>query len=574
MYSKIAPSGYYAKSDAAVMFQASEVFLATVDKDTIETEVDLMLENAFGDSKKRIIDFTPLHFTAMAAPHAKSKLSIEQRKGLVVLLNRWLIYQNRCKHKVEVIGYRVDPSLTVGEVAVETFNNKLNTIGMPLPSPMISLTSTDIREQFSFYMTGLRQLFKTVDAIVLRIGLYCDNLLYRIHHGAVAPSTLSQFEKTLLVHMDKNSKYAMFRGKIRPLRSSEISSDPTIASVIADVQSHVQEGPKTKFIGLLSNGRPEDLVYYVGPYAPTLMSATGFITHLGAFDMINLKISDSIPWTQDDQVRGIQEVMGTISGSVAQVPIYEYSPSSRKPEPTQRDVLKNPPLAVREFRCWNDSDRVLIMMDLPEIQFEWDALANEGHGGLKYYYFNRWHGRNLPVGSPEAVLIDRAISSFKPGVDSAKNMSEVGAPLTGLLQLDTFKWADLSELKAAGKIVEIYDDTNRAAAQQVVMTRRVKDGKFDQEPVPIDSYLRASMTHAILPAFSEYWIPPVEELLRENTAIEDYLARAMELSTIDRKRSAIPIRMSYNEWRLKTLLGVRELPRDVTQLSKLWCQRS
>jgi len=173
--------------------------------------------------------------------------------------------------------------------------------------------------------------------------------------------------------------------------------------------------------------------------------------------------------------------------------------------------------------------------DSPSVLLSWDDAA-----GLENAFFSAFRQRVVKdISGPLELLIEANMCANPKGVLS-------NAPITGDLSIDKISYADVTALTATGRLFEAKTDL------KIYHMRR---GRFSVSKVNLETLLSQKGNWYAKPAFSEYYRPTLRELLVENPRFEGWIMQKLQISVRDQEESRMAVRISFNHYRITTLLG-------------------
>lgn len=579
MYRKVSPLAYYAISPAEILeIAVTAVNTGRYSQDQISEALKEMMESAFERAAVTIDSVSAMQLAHMALPGEKFKdpqngALMPLRRALTLITAMYLKFSGRCEVVPQMLRYRSDPSCTIDELALLSLNTGLETVGIALPKEK-AITQASLR-QIMLYQIG-----QYADHLALRerriqiIRDAVNGIAYQLKEGLVGANTLTQKQRTLMCHVmskrygltakqhaeEKNNPSLVHTVDLDPVARG---LDPIVQELMATLDPHVEEGPKRKYFGFMTNGTLEDLILYYGPYAPLLQANVAYVTPMAGFSTLGCELLDKLKWDQLAHIKSVTRAMGSIEIEMT------AQPASRNPAgetPPVDTLTENPKLSLRMDVGPAGTARIPAVLDDPEIIWQY-VTATNGVGkrsAIRLSYDSKWRRRMIPqLTNYRELLLDRAFSTQK--VVTGGVTTDVGATPTvsGMLTLDKVKFVDLTVLESQGRLVPLNSN---------VQVTFVRQGTVRSEVVSMAPYFESRGNQVIRPAFSDFYRYGIEDL---DAPQENYVSRVTQrlgLSVMERQANEASIRAAVNLYVLKNLLCVSISPQDEMFARKHYAQ--
>lgn len=429
---------------------------------------------------------------------------------------------DRLAYTIPTLTYRYLPYVTIDEAATLMLSEYLPVVKLPPSNTLMTLNT--LKSFLRIYMMHLGKLLGYRKVIVMNFRRYYNHIMWLIEQKA----PLSQEQKTFFLNVslfmhNKVSQYIDAPWDSAPMECNI----PSVFEQFGKLWTHVQSGPFTKFITLISNRNLESLLAYFGPYVSSLPIVAGHFLPLGPYHEIDMQRIDSITWQHAEQLQGSAEANPTMS-------IYEGIESG--PDANQR--IESPTFSQMIDTLTDKGLDWPFIPDIPEVNLV------EYKDAWYYEYFSKWRDRPMRLKETGEIVTDRALSQEVAGDTAYARLS-----------IDEWRIADCSELLTGSH-------TDRKVDYSTGMTAWFMKGETGQslaniqsEELDMRSFFIKSADTMIRPALVET-IRPIREML-DADAMDgvSYMRMSIGLNEYDYKRSRRALTACFNFYKLKTLYG-------------------
>ena len=512
------PVGYAQVPDGVVVLGAAAHLHKT---GTMEAALD-KLHTALKKHGKRWYKFTLAELAAITAETAED-LSM---KAIVHIFMHMLKAAGRLDETIPVLTYRNNPSMTIDQVATRIAAIDIQWPTLP-PLPQL-LNNGEFEVNLRYALNHLEQLVIMRPTIVERLREYARHIRWMIKQGR----ELSQVEKTFFLHANDPVYGVSEHLKETDLPTSLLvpaemrTLDPL--AVLAKLQQVTQPGPQMDYLVMMSNTNLEDLVMYQGAWAPSLIVSAGFIVPLGLFETFNLEVVDNISWTAEEHMRGSLETGLTSKSFKGQFP------NGGK----LMDALF-PKIAVTRDNTVMDKYGIHLIPDLPDIKLIWRQDQ------VMFSFYSSLRKRTMEGRETADYFVSAALQS-----------AQIGAAKHNDLTLDRWGVVDTTELRSLKHLPDLTGqifNTFKPTMQAWHVKRGAK--KLNETPVEMGPFMLHYGTSIVKPALSEFYRPNRDLLFADNPDAMRYLRGRLGMTDTEYLRSQLPLKISFNAWRLGSLYG-------------------
>lgn len=528
MYRREWPSGYGRYNDAEVLQDCINA-LGT-DAGAVQETMNDVYAEAFGKgASARFTKATLAHFAIMSVHPTQRTIA----RAITLITNRYLFSRDRAESKIPVIGYRTDPSMGINEMVNAVLDVRIAGLGLPMPSTAL-VSVTDLSMLVRHYIVLLGQMFGRRQALIDRLEAYTRDLCFRLQDATLAAGAMDQWDKSFIMHMT-----SMRYGSSGNLTASRLQ-DLTVSQVIDDLKKTADAGPKSRYVGVISNGSVEELSFYIGPLAPRFKVAVGAEVPFGNFSSLKLDVVADIPWVAQNQLLGSAEALGECG---ALINLRKIGTALRAGDECVEGEELNPVLRVQV-----DYGRqaIPLIADYPAMSVAYEQER------LIFSYYSKMRSRLLrDVNGPTELIIEDALGSNPSG-------TAANTPIVGNLSLDQESFCDLSMVR--DRIINL---------DMEIPVYYLRNRNFESKTVSMKDVLSILGDKAVKPAFSEYWRPRISDLFVEEPKYEQWIMQRLGLLNSDQVASQVGVRISYNWWKIGQLFGAQVFaPKDVVQFTR------
>lgn len=216
------------------------------------------------------------------------------------------------------IENRIDARLTMDEVVDRMMTSLLK---FPLAE---HYGGTDARWSsfVALIPRTIRQFIYAVNerpAMVERLRRKAQDVGWKYLHKA----NVTQEEKSLFLLIAPGHKRAVCDGEdwaaLPPLYPAE-NGDPLVDKAFALYTESVSHGPYSKYLHMSSTKVGNSAAFYLGPKPHPMVMLIGYQENRGMFLSYSLETSDTVNWSDESQLRAVQEREATILGSAGADP--------------------------------------------------------------------------------------------------------------------------------------------------------------------------------------------------------------------------------------------------------------
>jgi hypothetical protein len=301
----------------------------------------------------------------------------------------------------------------------------------------------------------------------------------------------------------------------------------------------------------MSNGIPQDLVIYIGPYQPQLLSAVGIIKPFGGFSELNTVVYDTKVWDANAHIQAVTERLPALPVAIptADAPLSSVLKAGGAKEllPGAVEMLA---MNLRVDQGPANATSIHAVLDNPEYTWQYRSATRSGKaiGTIVLSYQSKWMRRVIyDERSMTDLLFDKVLSSQK--LVNGAISTDVGSPpaASGQLTLDKFKYVVLTLINEKKRISEL---------KTKVEVQYVQGGTLKFKEIDLRAYFELHGEKVVKPAFSEFYRTRMEDFKVEDKVNEERLAQHLGLTLMEREVSTEQIRASYNLYRLRQLFGI------------------
>jgi hypothetical protein len=277
-----------------------------------------------------------------------------------------------------------------------------------------------------------------------------------------------------------------------------------------------QPGPGINYSRLISNANLEALIAYYGPHASSLPFVLGYYRPAGPFFEPALTRHDDIMWSDTDVLTALRERSGFF-------------------------LQSGPAYALRGPVIWPQT--TALALDLPNVniyrtdekdisKFDWD-------------YLSTWRGR--------IVLSKEGADTKTLLTDLAVAHKSAGGGQYDMLNIDSLDLVDLAGVPAEKRVK--FDEDH--LTERTLVPSGNGGRTLEVKKVDMSGFYIQRGREAVIPAFTEYVIPPQSWFLRQDPAAIQYiLSRVGSSMTLeDRTRLATATGIMHSTEHLSLLLG-------------------
>lgn len=575
MYRKNSALGYYPLSDAEVLSEC--VFSVGlrgdqpgyINESDLTKKLDEIYLIAFSSPRYLIRDLHIFQVAQMALGDDDriEGASMSKAKALAILTAYYLRYNNRLDQVPTMIAYREDPSMNIDEMAMLTLNKGLGALAPALPSRDTVILPVTLRQNVVYFITNLRRHFALRSKRIDLLRDYVNEIGFRLQNSLIAPSSLTQFDRSFLTHL-LSERYGLTqaekkgeasgKGEVMAflnIRPSSRREDRVIMEQIDELKTHILDTDKLSFVKFMTNGIPEDLVIYLGPWQNQLIAGIALKTPAGGFTRLKCIKHDTKLWDASAMMRAVSEQLTPIIVSTQKGTAAMTAPIGPVGNTGKRLLLDESHILTMNMRTdfgppgTSDFNAV---MDSPEFSWTYEPTttkSGETLGLIRLSYYSKWNRRTLwDVRTMKELLQDRALVTQK--LINGAAAVDTGAPVAGmgLMSLDTLDFVDLSLLEGKKKRL--------VPLKTTVPVQYMRGAAVASKDISLKSYYEQEGDLMVRPAFSEYYRPNLSDFLIPDVVGEERLAQRLGLSYVERERSKIPIMVSNNIWKLKNIFGI------------------
>jgi hypothetical protein len=327
-------------------------------------------------------------------------------------------------------------------------------------------------------------------------------------------------------------------GKLEIITPSQ-DSNPLRLEAFSLFKQSVEPGPGTRFYRLVSNMNLESLLYYYGPYAPTLPLTLGYIRPVGPYSRLRLKRLMEPRWTDQDILAGIRDRYVDLPARM------EAARPTEKMDPETARTLASNALS------WTMSAPIMVcgpfgkecarlFLDLPAVRLRIQDETNCAK--YTWEYPSAWRQRlvmSVAGGTEQMMYTDLAIQS------ASHFEASVGA-----LNMDDFKLVRLGasvekrkiEYSGGGEIFETIHFVKRA-------------GELRTEEVDMTEFYSRGGVRSYRPAFAEFFMPPRYWYFQQDPNAISFIAARLGLTRDEIQRNELALTISHNDASISRLTG-------------------
>jgi len=546
--------GYYVESQAETLIPAARL-LTTSYGATFDTVFADAFKEAGLTDRRWMKDLTRDDYIQLGKSSSFANGTAENRALLhwvyaIAAVSGWGDY------RPPVVRYAAHPHMTLDEILLECLNDHLDKglkeIGAMWPE---KCNVEAFRTHLASCIKRAAILYEYRPYIVDKLERYIGDVLYKLRHGEISPTGLTQFDRTLLTKLvyeaDPNLLSYTLNGVPTALSfSPNKDANPLIAPEIDRIRNACKEGPWLKYTRLLSNMDQRELIYMLTPVLPDLPLATGFLMPVGPFHEVDLTIQHRITWGDQEQYAGFAERVV--------FPAFSTASNNRinLRTPAKKDVASK---YVQQIYDWPTL----------EIVDDYD-FGNQKSGTVTPFSFRySWFSPTLQRmvhsdagGDMDALLYDLACTH-----------KELGETPVTMVNIHDFKWADLTKISnrriIAGPAQNPQDDP-RLRSRVRFDIYYMSGGKTLKKETNVDLTPLYNKLGNITyrPALAEYFEPSRTYFLTLDQNTIDYICGKLRLNVYDAQRSKLAIAISHNVAMYKRVTGRQEDPFDVEELIK------
>lgn len=546
--------GYYIDSQAEVLIPAARILLAKHGATFDTVFADAFREAGLSD-RRWMKDLTRDDYIQIGKSAAFGNGTPENRALLhwlyaIAAVSGWGDY------RPQRVRYASHPQMTLDEILLAALNDHLDTglkeIGSMWPEKCSVET---FRTHLASCIKRAAVLYEYRPYMVDKLERYISDLLYKMQVMEISPTSLDQFDRTLLTKIiyEGDTRLTTWTDSSDQEQTlsftSQKDSDPLIGPEIARIKNVCQPGPWMRYCRLLSNMDQRELIYMLTPVLPDLPLATGYLLPVGPFHEVELSVQQRITWGDAEQYAGFAE----------NVTFPPYTTAT-----TQRVNLRTP--------AFTDMTRGYLehIYDWPTLEIVDDIGATVSGQGTAHQLRYSWYSPTL-----QRMLHDTSGGDIDALIyDLACTHKELGETPCTMTNIQDLKWADLSYLPDDRRINL---DGGSGPDDKPGLRSAVKSNIFffeggknlrGAEEVDVTALYHKLGNITYRPALAEYFKPSRAWFLQLDQNTIDYIAGKLQLNVYDAQRSKLAIAISHNVSMYKRVTGATEDPFDVEEVIK------
>jgi len=527
------PIGYRVKSPASVLIPAAKALLREFNN-KLDERVVAALSAPFSDRRHvkntKIWDFNLITKEPMFAD-----LDGDNLKNLLHIVYAVMANAGFPDYRPTSLTYSHNALMSIDDVITECMNAHI-----PLILPKAEHMDRD-KTGFEVFRGFIPEVIKQLVALdrarpwyLHHFRRYIGNLLYRIDMGEMDPRSCDQFDLTLLtVYANPSRKEGRSEldgfTEYRPTVARD--SDPETAEVIGRMKAVIMVGNSMMFQRLLSNKDRNELIFSVGPAAPTLDLVGGTMRKRGPFQELDLSSFESITWSDEitrssteERVQYLDDQDTTLNLTGVRVPYKRlYTEITGDTTPILLDYGNGITMSV-----YRDATGIRVC-------HEWRSAMT------RRLVSTKWGA------SADTMLTDLALTN-----------EALGDSLYEHLQIDGFRLVDMDETVKSRMI-----ETDNNADEKIPLFEKIYyvcKGKFISDSSPVDMTLFYGRIGNLMfkPALSEFFRPNLNWFNEPDQRAYEHIVDRLQLSDKDAKDSIDSIMFSHNVEKFKRITGATD----------------